>query len=185
MPRGCGAGRIDLGCRLRFRYGHPAARALCPQVYALIHPPRLLPLVGRVEEGVFGTVRTPGLPCRSMRSRFPHRGRRRLRSAASAIHPRGAVRSAQIPVVARRCCERVKSTRSRHSRWVRAKQGMRKEREFVDGLANVPKATLSAHSCSVRARQAFANCGHWLAQWQSAGNRFEAVILPYLAKISG
>jgi hypothetical protein len=45
----------------------------------------------------------------------------------------------------------------------------RKERAFVDGLANVPNATLSAHSCSVRVRKAFANCGHWLAQWQFTG----------------
>jgi hypothetical protein len=46
---------------------------------------------------------------------------------------------------------------------------MRKERAFVDELANVPNATLSAHSCSVRVRKAFANCGHWLAQWQFTG----------------
>jgi hypothetical protein len=46
---------------------------------------------------------------------------------------------------------------------------LRKERAFVDGLANVPNATLSAHSCSVRVRKAFANCGHWLAQWQFTG----------------
>jgi hypothetical protein len=46
---------------------------------------------------------------------------------------------------------------------------MRKERAFVDGLANVPNATLSAHSCSARVRKAFANCGHWLAQWQFTG----------------
>jgi hypothetical protein len=35
--------------------------------------------------------------------------------------------------------------------------GVRKERAFVDGLANVPNATLSAHFSSVRVREAFAN----------------------------
>jgi hypothetical protein len=47
--------------------------------------------------------------------------------------------------------------------------GMRKERAFLDGLANVPNATLSAPSCSARVRKAFANCGHRLAQWQFTG----------------
>ena len=53
------------------------------------------PLVGRVEEGVFGTARTPGLPRRPMSGRFPQPGASRLRSVASAIHRRRAVRSAQ------------------------------------------------------------------------------------------
>ena len=66
-----------------------------------------------------------------------------------------------------------------------ATAGMRKERAFVDGLANVPNANLSAHSCSVRVRKAFANCGHWWAQMAIYRNRFEAVIRPHLAKISG
>ena len=52
-------GRIDPGCRLRFRYGQPVVRAFCLRVYARIHPPRPSPLVERVE-GVFGTAQTPG-----------------------------------------------------------------------------------------------------------------------------
>jgi hypothetical protein len=51
MPRGCGAGRIDPGCRLRFRYGQPAARAFCSRVYAWIHPPRLLAPCGEGRRG--------------------------------------------------------------------------------------------------------------------------------------
>jgi hypothetical protein len=59
---------------LAFRYGQPAARAFCSRVYARIHPPRLLAPCGEVEEAVFGTARTPGLPRRPMSGRLPQPG---------------------------------------------------------------------------------------------------------------